>query len=177
MLGELVPQGGGDTIPLLKSQLTLGRRDSCDISLQFANVSSRHCELQFLNGYWMVKDLNSSNGTKVNGVRVKSSWIFPGDELVIAKHRFRIDYDVAPDSAPPPPLDNGEDVQLSLLEKAGLARPERRPQRTQGQDRGTESGSAGGPVTPPGPSRPGGHRPAGGSTPEDRAFEWLQNDE
>jgi len=177
MLGELVPLGGGDTIPLLRPHLTIGRRDGCDVALQFANVSSRHCELEFINGYWMVKDLNSSNGTKVNGVRVKSSWIFPGDELAIAKHRFKIDYDIAADAAPPPPLDNGENVQMSLLEKAGLARPERRPQRTAGPAAGASGKPAEG--NRPGPAdsaRPPRTPPAAGAE-EDRAFEWLQNDD
>ena len=39
MLGELLPLGGGDPIPLLKQQLLVGRRESCDIVLRFANVS------------------------------------------------------------------------------------------------------------------------------------------
>src|SRR5665213_1645115 len=70
MYGELVPQGGGDPVPLLKTKLLVGRRDtSCDIALRFPNVSSRHCELELVGGYWLVRDLGSSNGTKVNGVR------------------------------------------------------------------------------------------------------------
>ena len=47
--------------------LTVGRRESCDICLQFQNVSSRHCEFVYANGHWTVKDLGSSNGVKVNG--------------------------------------------------------------------------------------------------------------
>ena len=57
MLGRLIPTGGGDEIPLLKPKLLVGRRDSCDICLQFSNISSRHCELEFINGYWQVTDL------------------------------------------------------------------------------------------------------------------------
>lgn len=38
--GELIPLGGGDTIPLKKNQLLVGRRESCDIVLRFANVSA-----------------------------------------------------------------------------------------------------------------------------------------
>ncbi|MCY2965516.1 MAG: FHA domain-containing protein [Planctomycetota bacterium] len=161
MLGELVPVGGGDPIPLLRSQLMVGRREGCDISLQFSNISSRHCELSLINGYWLVKDLNSSNGTKVNGVRVKTTWILPGDEIMFAKHRFKIDYDVAPGTAPPPLLDNAEDMQMSLLEKAGLARPERRPRPPAAR--------------PPAPPAGGAGKPPRNE--EERAFEWLQNDD
>ena len=47
MLGELVPVGGGDPIPLIKEKLLVGRRESCDIVLRFANVSAHHCQLTF----------------------------------------------------------------------------------------------------------------------------------
>jgi len=43
MYGELIPQGGGDPIPLLKPLLTVGRRESADIVLRFPNVSGTHC--------------------------------------------------------------------------------------------------------------------------------------
>src|SRR5262245_59182231 len=114
MFGELVPQGGGDPIPLLKKKLLVGRRrESCDIALEFPNVSSRHCELELVDAYWLVRDLGSSNGTKVNGVRVRSKWVLPGDELAVAKHRFKIDYNLAADAPPPPPLvEDTEDLGL-----------------------------------------------------------------
>jgi adenylate cyclase len=161
MFGELVPQGGGDPVPLLKKKLLIGRRDSCDIALRFPNVSSRHCELEFLDGYWMVRDLGSSNGTKVNGVRVRSKWVLPGDELAVAKHRFQVDYNVAPDAPPPPPLNDEEDLGASLLEKAGLVR-RRNPQPPAGA-----SGT--------GPKRNGSAPRA--SSEEERVVEWLKGDD
>ena len=69
MLGELMPVGGGDPIPLLKPNLVIGRRESSDIVLRFPNVSGSHCELVLDGGYWTVRDLGSSNGIKVNGTR------------------------------------------------------------------------------------------------------------
>src|SRR3954463_12235691 len=99
MLGELVPTGGGDPIPLLKSKLLIGRRDECDITLRFPNVSSHHCELELVEGYWQIRDLNSSNGIKVNGVRCPQNWLLPGDEVSIARHKFEIKY-VAEGPAP-----------------------------------------------------------------------------
>ncbi len=38
MLGQLVPVGGGDPIPLLKPELLVGRRNNCDIILSFLNA-------------------------------------------------------------------------------------------------------------------------------------------
>src|SRR5262245_8444542 len=89
---ELVPVGGGDPIPLLKSPLVIGRRESCDICLRFPNVSGKHCELFLTDGIWNIRDLGSTNGTKVNGQQVPVKALRPGDEITIAKRRFTIQY-------------------------------------------------------------------------------------
>ncbi len=120
MLGELNPCGGGDAIPLLHEKLLVGRRSSCDICLPVRNVSSHHCELELLNGYWHVRDLGSTNGVKVNGERTLGSPLMPGDELQVAKTRFRIQYLVDPETPEPEPDDP---FALSLMEKAGLEKP------------------------------------------------------
>ena len=63
---ELVPVKGGDPIPLLRPKLVIGRRESCDICLRFPNVSGRHCELTFQDGYWTIRDLGSTNSMRIN---------------------------------------------------------------------------------------------------------------
>lgn len=119
MFGQLIPLGGGDPIPLRKPKLMVGRRPSCDIQLDFPNVSSQHCELEFVNGYWRVRDLHSSNGTKVNGERVDEKFVQPGDNITFAKHRFEIEYTPDPNAAP---VEEVDPMSISLLEKAGLGR-------------------------------------------------------
>lgn len=119
MLGELIPCGGGDPIPLLKKRLLIGRRSRCDITLRFPNVSSHHCELELVNGYWSIRDLGSRNGTKVNGVRCQSKWLMPGDVVSVAKHRYELSYTPTGDGPPP---EEEDPFALGLLEKAGLAR-------------------------------------------------------
>jgi adenylate cyclase len=99
--------------------LLIGRRPSCDITLQFTNVSSHHCELELVNGYWQVRDLGSRNGIKVNGQRVESQWLLPGDELSVAKHAYRVTYTATGEE--PAPQETPE-MQMSLLERAGLAK-------------------------------------------------------
>ena len=120
MLGELNPCGGGDSIPLLHEKLLIGRRSSCDICLAKTNVSSHHCELELQKGYWRVRDLGSTNGIKVNGERTLESVLMPGDELQVAKSRFRIEYFVDVNAAAP---EMDDPFALSLLEKAGLEKP------------------------------------------------------
>ncbi len=128
MFGELIPVGGGDPIPLLKQSLVIGRRENCDIVLRFPNVSGNHCELSLSGGYWYMKDLNSSNGCKVNGQRFKEKRLDPGDELAVAKHRYTIQYSPSEQGAlgPPPPEESAaqaDDIfSRSLLERAGLAK-------------------------------------------------------
>lgn len=123
MLGELLPVGGGDPIPLLKPQLTVGRRESSDIVLRFPNVSGSHCELSIDGGYWSVRDLGSSNGTKVNGTRVSEQRLEPGDTLTVAKHQFEIVYEPSKLGATALPA-SAEAVNdlfsRPLLESAGL---------------------------------------------------------
>ncbi|HMP07421.1 MAG TPA: FHA domain-containing protein, partial [Lacipirellulaceae bacterium] len=90
MYGELIPLGGGDVIPLPKKQLLVGRRESCDIILRFANVSAHHCQMFVNGGYWYVRDMQSRNGVKVNGIRVQEKRIDPGDVVSIAKHKYKL---------------------------------------------------------------------------------------
>jgi predicted component of type VI protein secretion system len=123
-LGELVPLGGGDPIPLLKPELSVGRRESSDIVLRFPNVSGRHCELSVVDGHWVVKDLGSSNGTKVNGARVTEQRLEPGDTLSVSRHDFEINYEPAKLGASGKPVEKPAAAESlfsrSLLEAAGL---------------------------------------------------------
>jgi len=125
MYGELTPIGGGDPIPLLKTTLLVGRRESCDIVLRFSNVSAHHCQLKVVGGYWYVQDMKSRNGVKVNGARVlEEKRLDPGDELSISTHRYLIKYaPVDIGAIGPPPLEGTsapEVLEKSLLDRAGL---------------------------------------------------------
>ncbi|WP_337174811.1 FHA domain-containing protein [Paludisphaera sp.] len=91
--GTLLPVGGGDPIPLLKTELTVGRRPVCDVRLEFENVSGKHAVLSLVNGLWHVRDMGSTNGTTLNGARLSSPHsIMPEDELGFAGHLYTIDY-------------------------------------------------------------------------------------
>jgi pSer/pThr/pTyr-binding forkhead associated (FHA) protein len=80
-------------------------------------VSSKHCQLDFKEGFWHVRDLGSRNGIRVDGVFQLAKYLRPGEILWIAKHRFEIAYTPLADE--PPPEENP--FALGLLEKAGLA--------------------------------------------------------
>src|ERR1700739_1350397 len=91
VLGILQPVGGGDPIPLNKPEMIVGRRPSCDIQLDFENISGKHCMLRIINGVWNVKDLGSTNGTTVNGSRLATEQsVMPDEEIGFAGHMFTI---------------------------------------------------------------------------------------
>lgn len=121
---ELVPIGGGDAIPLVRHTMTLGRRRTCDICLDFPNISGQHCEFSYKGGVWHVRDLGSQNGVKVNGEKVSSRVLKPGDQVGIASNKFTIQYQMSAESQAlmvEQPEEAG-DFSKSLMEKAGLAK-------------------------------------------------------
>jgi predicted component of type VI protein secretion system len=128
-LGIMRPLGGGDPITLKKTEMVIGRRKTCDIRLDFENVSGRHCELRFMQGVWHVRDLKSTNGTTVNGQPIFSEHeVMPDDALGVAGHMFMIDYDpVAPTSLMDAKMILEEEMseeggrRRTLLEMAGIA--------------------------------------------------------
>jgi pSer/pThr/pTyr-binding forkhead associated (FHA) protein len=135
------PVGGGDPIPLLKPELIIGRRPSCDIRLDFENISGKHCVLRLINGVWNVRDMGSTNGTMVNGSRISAEQcLMPDEELGIAGHLFTIEYEPAgPEAFLSSHKDLDEEVvqertRHSLMDLAGLdtdhtkaKRPKRAP--------------------------------------------------
>lgn len=73
---------------------TVGRSRQCDIVVDDANVSRRHAELRPRGGSWVLTDLGSTNGSRVNGRTVSGpTAIKPGDdiELGTAVMRFELD--------------------------------------------------------------------------------------
>jgi len=129
-LGELVPVGGGDAIPLIQDVMTIGRRKSCDIQLDFANISGTHAELAYRNGVWHLRDMGSTNGVKVNGERTLRRPLRPGDEIAVANHKYTIQYQLSIGSSIEDVFNEEEDVfGQSLMEKAGLEKPKKQDPR------------------------------------------------
>ncbi len=156
MLGELVPVGGGDSIPLLEPKLLIGRRSSCEIVLAYPNVSSQHCELNYLDGYWQIRDLGSRNGIKVNGERHDQKWLHPGDQISIAKNHFEISYE----PVGPAPPEEDDPFEIGLLEKAGLQKQEAERRRA---------------APPPASAKP--VKKQSFSAEEDEAMDWLMGED
>ena len=73
----------GERHELDKRRLVVGRSRECDIQLADPNVSRRHAEFrQEGTTYWVV-DLDSTNGTEVNGRRLKRAKLRDGDRILL----------------------------------------------------------------------------------------------
>jgi Nif-specific regulatory protein len=74
--------------PLGEGELSIGRHTSNEISITDGLLSRRHCLIRADEGRFKVCDLDSSNGTYVNGVPVKEKFLEHGDRIDVGKTRF-----------------------------------------------------------------------------------------
>ena len=71
--------------------LVLGRDPACDIEIDDDNASRRHARLRPTDRGWMVEDLGSTNGTRVNGFRTSAQLLGDGDQITIGGTGFTFD--------------------------------------------------------------------------------------
>jgi pSer/pThr/pTyr-binding forkhead associated (FHA) protein len=119
MRAQLVPLDNGTPIELVKDLTVVGRMDGCDVHLEHKSVSKLHCVIVKTDGLLLLRDLGSTNGTRVNGQRVRRAALLPNDQLTIAIYRFRVLF--GPDNLLPPP-DEGTTQQIAPAELAELVR-------------------------------------------------------
>jgi hypothetical protein len=82
--GKLTVAAGhdaGKVFILSNYPLTVGRRDLNDIVLKDPSISRRHAQFEYVGGTYILTDLNSTNGTYINGVRITQRALEPGDEI------------------------------------------------------------------------------------------------
>ncbi len=91
MLAQLIPLGGGKPIDIINDITLVGRkRGLCDLIIDRGSVSKLHCLIVKTDGLLFIRDLGSTNGTKVNGQRVTRGALLPNDELAFAGAKFRV---------------------------------------------------------------------------------------
>jgi FHA domain/Domain of unknown function (DUF1707) len=73
------------------ARVTIGRASDCDCLLSDATVSRHHAELRRDGERWLLRDLGSRNGTRVNGMRVlEATEVHPGDRVALGDARYRL---------------------------------------------------------------------------------------
>jgi pSer/pThr/pTyr-binding forkhead associated (FHA) protein len=118
MLAQLIPQEGGAPVEITRDLTVVGRREECDLRLDHKSVSKLHCVIVRTDGLLLLRDLGSTNGTRVNGQRVRRAALLPNDQVSIANRKFRV-Y-LGPDEAPVDPHEHTQ--QLDAHEVAELLR-------------------------------------------------------
>jgi pSer/pThr/pTyr-binding forkhead associated (FHA) protein len=111
---------------------TVGRVEDNAFQIAEPSVSSRHCEILLRGGDVVVKDLNSTNGTFINGEKITEGVLKPGQTLRLGNIELKLDVPGAPaaPSAPPKapapapspkkePVKAASGVKLSELEGGG----------------------------------------------------------
>jgi pSer/pThr/pTyr-binding forkhead associated (FHA) protein len=78
----------GKEITITKSPTVIGRDPGCDVVIASGSVSRQHCRVEFSGSQATISDLGSRNGILVNGRKVDSAPLAPGDRLVIGQVGF-----------------------------------------------------------------------------------------
>ncbi len=92
MAGKLTLMFNDETLgeyPLDRESLVIGRRPESDIQIDNLAVSGRHARVLSIMDDAFLEDLDSTNGTFVNGKRVKKHPLADGDVITIGKHSLR----------------------------------------------------------------------------------------
>lgn len=66
-------------------RVTVGRSRSCELVLRSPDASRRHAEIAPEGDGWRVRDLDSTNGTYVNGARIETARLASGDRLKVGR--------------------------------------------------------------------------------------------
>jgi len=86
----------GPNILLDKPIMLIGRHQECDIQIPSRKISRRHCCIAQVHDYLVVRDLSSTNGIRINGMRVNEGQLKAGDELTIGNFRYEVHWDGGP---------------------------------------------------------------------------------
>lgn len=113
MEAKLISTDGERSIRLKKDVTIVGRkRGVCDIYIDRSSISKLHCIIVKTDGLLFIRDLGSTNGTKVNGQRVTRGALLPGDELAFANAKYKVH--LGPDDPEMVEHDAGTEVMIAL---------------------------------------------------------------
>jgi pSer/pThr/pTyr-binding forkhead associated (FHA) protein len=138
MKAKLVERGASPEetreIPLNDAEFLIGRGADCNLRLRVSSISRHHCLIRLGNDEATLVDLGSSNGTYLNGDRVRSqATLHNGDEIQIGVCRFEVklgDDQAGLDTA----LGVDPFTATAKLPPEALARKKPRPSRGAGQE-------------------------------------------
>ena len=111
-MGKLVVSLDGVVIKevqITKDKTTLGRRPYNDIAIDNLAVSGEHAVLQMVGADVFIEDLNSTNGTYINGKAIKKQLLKHNDTVEVGKYKIKY------------LVDEGGDYEKTMLMRPGMA--------------------------------------------------------
>jgi pSer/pThr/pTyr-binding forkhead associated (FHA) protein len=93
----------GRACELHTDRTTIGRVEDNTFHIADPSVSSHHCEVQLRGSDIVIRDLNSTNGTFINGNKIEESVLKPGQVLRLGQVELKLEAEGATSSAPPAP--------------------------------------------------------------------------
>lgn len=142
MIAQLLPKNGQAPITLTEPITVVGRSAKlCDLVLDHTSISKQHCMLVKTDGLVYIRDLGSTNGTRVNGQRVIRGALLPGDMLSFAGITYKVHMGPdspkqqqapgrtvwmpdAPESNTPPKLSDSSQSDVRFLRDSDLLLPD-----------------------------------------------------
>jgi tetratricopeptide (TPR) repeat protein len=101
-------------------EVTLGRDEDCELMMSDIAVSRRHAKIGLEGDEFVLYDLDSGNGTYLNGVKVRREPLSPGDEITVGERTFRfVELTDAPPTAAAHPVAQGLPVEPAFGDPAG----------------------------------------------------------
>ncbi|MCG3147631.1 MAG: hypothetical protein PCFJNLEI_01071 [Verrucomicrobiae bacterium] len=100
----------GKVIELTEERITVGRAMDNMVRLEDGTVSHHHAMFLIEAGDFKLRDLNSTNGTRVNGMRIVETKLHNGDQVRLGSVEMRFESDAKKTSQPLPPTQTGIDL-------------------------------------------------------------------
>jgi pSer/pThr/pTyr-binding forkhead associated (FHA) protein len=112
---QLVALTEGINISLEKPIILIGRHQECDIQIPSRKISRRHCCIALVADHLVIRDLGSTNGIRINGVKVVEGNLRPNDELTIGNMRYQFRWGIDAEPASGSSAKNGIKVSKQNL--------------------------------------------------------------
>jgi pSer/pThr/pTyr-binding forkhead associated (FHA) protein len=111
----------GKTFEIAKDRVVLGRHANCDIIVNDTAVSSQHCYIARRDNRFILHDLNSTNGTQLNGGRITEAELTPKQIVQIGSTELM--FDASPAESESPPREPMTNTQIVIDDEPPVAAP------------------------------------------------------